>query len=422
MKHLISLWFAVPLLAFATPSADQSFDPQAAWSELEDVLRQQYAYADRAGLNFEKLVGEFGARAAKAANRQEFVDLSQSFLRHFRDPHLNLGPYDNDDYSVFPTGSDLRVVYRQGQFIVEDVKADSAADLAKIRPGAEIISIDGLAAKAAVEDVMAYKFEQLSDEQITYAINVSLGGKRNRERIIELSEAGKMIRHQLPASYAAIKALGQAAAVSYRQIENVGYIRFNNSLGKANTVKEFDEAISQMSNSKALIIDLRNTPSGGNTGVAEPVLGHFVKKKTAYQLYRVQEKGHSYRDAKLQVANVVPRTPYYGQPVVVLAGRWTGSMGEGMTIGWDAIGAIKIIGAPMADLLGGIKTVQLTQSASWLEFGFERMYHVNRSFREDFEPNLLTIPADRDAEGNDPALNQALNLLRTRLLKSNPGK
>jgi len=417
MKKLFSLLISLPLLAYATAPVEPAFNPKAAWLELENVIRQQYAYADRPGLNFAQLLKEFEGRASNAASRQEFKDLSQNFLRHFRDPHLNLGPYDSEDYSVFPTGSDMRAVYSQGKFIIEDVKADGAADLAKIRPGAEIISIDGLSARAAVEQVMGSQFDQLTAEQITYAINISLGGKRNCERVLELSAASQTSQHRLPASYEAIQALEKGPTLSYKQINDIGYIRFNNSLGKAETVKEFDQAISVLLKTKALIIDLRNTPSGGNTGVAEPILGHFVKKKTAYQLYRVQEKGHSYRDARLQVATTSPRSPYYAKTVVVLAGRWTGSMGEGMTIAWDAIGVRKIIGAPMADLLGGIKTVQLTQSNSWLEFGFERMYHVNKSFREDFEPGLLTIPADRDADGNDPALIQALRFLSEDLQK-----
>ena len=87
-------------------------------------------------------------------------------------------------------------------------------------------------------------------------------------------------------------------------------------------------------------------------------------------------------------------------------------MREGMTIGFDAIGATAIIGAPMADLLGGIKTKQLENSDTWLEVAFERLYHVDGTFREDFKPNELVIPADRDGQGGDPALTRALALLQ----------
>ena len=101
----------------------------------------------------------------------------------------------------------------------------------------------------------------------------------------------------------------------------------------------------------ALIIDLRNTPSGGNTGVAEPILGYFTETKTVYQLYRIQTDSQKYNDGKLKKAKTKPGNFIYNKPFVVLAGRWTGSMGEGMAIGLDALGAKAVIGAPMADLL-----------------------------------------------------------------------
>jgi len=34
-----------------------------------------------------------------------------------------------------------------------------------------------------------------------------------------------------------------------------------------------------MMNTKALIIDLRNTPNGGNTDVAEPIMGRLIQKQ-----------------------------------------------------------------------------------------------------------------------------------------------
>ena len=45
-----------------------------------------------------------------------------------------------------------------------------------------------------------------------------------------------------------------------------------------------------MNSTKALIIDLRNTVSGGNTSVAEPIMGMFTTTKQPYQLYENHKK------------------------------------------------------------------------------------------------------------------------------------
>lgn len=413
IKILITLVFSIFLISCFKTTREVEFNTKDAWQELEGVLKQQYAYIERPDLDVQEVFNEFESRAISANTKQEFADISQMFLRHFYDPHLNLGPYDENDFSVFPTGSDIRATYKNNKFIIEDIKANAAADLAGIRPGAEIITIDNLLVERSVEKVFGRKFEQLSLDQIIYGVNVSLGGYRNRERMISLKNRGKLKTYHLAASYDSINAIANGPTLTYKKLDEVGYIRFNNSLGNTNTINDFKEAIRAFSETKALIIDLRNTPSGGNTGVAEPILGHFVDKKTVYQLYQTQENGVSYKDANMQKAYVEHSTPHYAKPFVVLAGRWTGSMGEGMTIGLDALGAVTVVGAPMADLLGGIKTVKLTQSDTWLELGFERLYHVNRTYREDFEPQVMISPADRDHNGNDPALSLARKILKT---------
>jgi len=94
---------------------------------------------------------------------------------------------------------------------------------------------------------------------------------------------------------------------------------------------------------------------------------------------------------------------------VVLVGHWTGSMGEGMAIGFDAIGAKAVIGTPMADLLGGINQFQLPDSTITLELGFERLYHVNGSYREDFVPQAVSWDGHT---ASDSELNAAIALLK----------
>jgi C-terminal processing protease CtpA/Prc len=41
-------------------------------------------------------------------------------------------------------------------------------------------------------------------------------------------------------------------------------------------------------------------------------------------------------------------------PVVVLVNHWTGSIGEGMAIGLDAMHRARVVGTPMAHLAGAI--------------------------------------------------------------------
>ncbi|KPV96488.1 Peptidase family S41 [Pseudoalteromonas sp. P1-9] len=412
-KLITPFCLSLPILTLATfnINAATAFNATSAWQEVEHVLTKQYAYFDRLN-NTNTVLNQFKSKALKAKNKAEFNDISQQLMRAFSDPHLNLGPYDKNDFSVFPTGSDIRAIYQNGLFIVQDIKARSAADKSTLTLGSTIIKMDNQPIKPLIASLFGQEFENLSPHQIEYGLNVVLGGLRKQTRAITYKNNKGTHTITLAASYDAINALNDGPTLSYRNLDGLGYIRFNNSLGNNQTAASFKKAINALKHTRALIIDLRNTPSGGNTGVAEPILGHFVTEKTRYQTYRTQTSNMAYQNAPMQTAFVTPTKPHYAKPFIVLAGRWTGSMGEGMTIGLDALGAQTVIGAPMADLLGGIKTVTLEQSDAWLEMAFERLYHVNGSFREDFEPHILVIPTDRDNQGSDPALNKAIEYLQ----------
>ncbi|WIO74679.1 S41 family peptidase [Porticoccaceae bacterium LTM1] len=392
-------------------ACSNAFDSGRAWEELITTLKSDYAYLDRLNSEFDSLDSQFRTKALATTSKQEFIDVSQSFLRNFRDPHLNLGPMDKDDYIVYPTGSDIYAEVNGNTALVVDIKSGSDAFNNGLRTGMTIKEIDGLNIHEAIEIVTGLSIEKLSLAQKNYALNIALGGKRYQQRsLITATDEGQN-HYSLAASYDSINKLNDGPAISFKDINGIGYIRFNNSLGNLETVTEFEEAIQALKKSRAFILDLRNTPSGGNTGVAEPILGYFTDTEKVYQCYQTQTPGHSYTEATLQKAIAKPQAFYIDKPFVVLAGRWTGSMGEGMTIGLDALGAKAVIGSPMADLLGGIKKVELKQSGAWLELRFERLYHINGSFREDFIPDTLLDAADTNTQGKDPALMTAIEIL-----------
>ncbi|WP_339142824.1 S41 family peptidase [Pseudoalteromonas galatheae] len=405
------------ILASNFAAKAETFSALDAWKELDHNLQTHYAYLEDFK-NYQQTRQLFEKKLNNLDSKQAFIDLSQAYLRHFTDPHLNLGPLNEEDYSVYPTGADMYVEFYDNSALIIDVKRSSDADVKGLKPGDIVVKIDGNTITQAIQDVMQVPLSQLNKAQKSYALNVALGGKRYKTREIEFKRDTKLVTVELAASYDAINALGNGPKVSYEKIDEFGHIRFNNAMGNTQTVAEFKAALKSLGEVKGYIIDLRNTPSGGNTGVAEPILGHFTAAPSVYQKYRTQTGTVQFNKAELKDALTKPAKQQIKVPFVVLAGRWTGSIGEGMTIGFDALGADAIIGAPMADLLGGIKRLDLAQSDAWVEVGFERLYHVNGGFREDFEPNII-VAGDMDKNGKDVALETAVSVLHS---KTNKGQ
>jgi carboxyl-terminal processing protease len=169
-------------------------------------------------------------------------------------------------------------------------------------------------------------------------------------------------------------------------------IRFNDSLGQDATIAAFDSAMASARRGQRVILDLTDTPSGGNTTIARAVLGWFVVKPTFYQVHSVPAEQRQTGIARQWVEQVLPRPgKYHRGPIIVRVGRWTGSMGEGLAIGFDAVGA-RVEGDRMAGLLGAIYDHRLEKSGQVIKFPTERLSAVNGTPRERFVPRKAPTP------------------------------
>ena len=110
---------------------------------------------------------------------------------------------------------------------------------------------------------------------------------------------------------AADQVLNREARLSSRLLpNNVGYIRLHDSLGDDRVIGEFDSALERYGNTTGLVLDLRDTPGGGNTTVARAILGRFVRTEQPYQKHVLpsEERQSGIRRSWLEL--VTPRGPF----------------------------------------------------------------------------------------------------------------
>ncbi|RYE90729.1 MAG: hypothetical protein EOO37_02220 [Cytophagaceae bacterium] len=81
-----------------------------------------------------------------------------------------------------------------------------------------------------------------------------------------------------------------------------------------------------------------------------------------------------------------PWCPRYPGRLVVLGGHWTGSMAEGLLVGFHALG-VRTAGSGLADLLGALFNERLAFSDAKIDLGEEHLLQVNSQPREDFVPD-----------------------------------
>lgn len=403
----------VPDALAADSSAAAPFDAPAAFDEFETTLRATYAYLDRTDFDVDAHLARTRAAATKTTDRAEFRRLLHRSTFAFTDPHLLIAPLDDADPNVWPTSSDLALTLHEERFVVADVRAGSAADAAGVRPGWTVLAVDRTPIEARIAELFAGLLPAPTARQRSYAATLVVNGARAGSRVLEFMVDGQPRTLELPNPRELASQVSALEPLAVEIRDGVGIVRFHNSLGRQETVTAFDAAIRTCAGLDAMILDFRNTPSGGNTDVARGIIGHFVAEARPYQVHEIPAVERSTTVPRRFIELVLPRAPRFAGRVAVLGGRWTGSMGEGLVIGMHAAAGARTFTSDLGDLLGALHVQDLPVSGVTLELGAEALFHVDGTPRADFVGDVPLTSADRDPDGGDPALRAALAWLAT---------
>jgi carboxyl-terminal processing protease len=384
-------------------AAQQSYTSAQLLSDFDDLwrgLRDHYAYFDRKETDWNGVRELYRPRVARLSSRGEFVGLLEKVLDELYDPHTSLNTNLDTSFRLVPSGLDLWAEWIRGRAVITQVRAGFSAEQSGLRAGMEIVSINGMPINDAVRRHLPQSLRVINDEAKSWALLAVLAGTHNQRRVIQVKD-----RRGVTAVYALDLPL-QTTVDNYRHIpkvewrfiqRRVGYIRINDLIAPS-MVARFDDALENLRTSRGVVLDLRDVPGGGNTDIAEPILGRFVSRPAGYQQV-VPLTAPAY------VKTVAPRRWTYEGPTVVLVGRWTGSMGEGMAIGLDGMKRATVVGTRMAGLNGGIFSMRLLNTGIGVNYAGEKMNHINGSPRENFVPPVLVdLLNPRPGSVEDPIL------------------
>ncbi|MDF2382158.1 hypothetical protein JMG10_11810 [Nostoc ellipsosporum NOK] len=375
--------FLLPLLLFFffTPLFSQPY--QKDFLEFWQDIKDNYAYLEQQQIDWEKVKTIYEPQTAKITDQNEFIRLLENVLNELYNGHSSLNTNLPSSNRLVPSGSDLYVEKVKGKYIITDLRKGFGADLAGLKIGMQVKLFNGKPIDEQVKKFLPRYADQPTPKMYQYAIDMLFAGTHDTKREITVLENGKE-KIFSPVTYSNRSELLYAKALN----RTTAYIKINNSLGNNELIAEFDKTLDSFFQYKNLVIDLTETPGGGNSTVARAMMGRFVNESLPYQVHEFDEK--AYQTKRHWVEYVTPRKTIYTGHVYVLVGHWTGSMGEGMAIGFDGMKRATVIGTPMAGLLGAISNFQLTETKIGYQFPTERLYHVNGTPRENYVPAVLT--------------------------------
>ena len=359
------------------------------FEEFWEIINNNYAYFHQQGIDWKKVKEIYKPIAAKIQDDTSFIRFLENLLFELHNGHVSLNTNLKTSNRLIPSGADVFIEKINNQFIISDVRKNSGAELGGLRPGMVAIKFNGQDIPEQLNPFLPRYTNAHNSTMIQYAISMLFAGTHNKPRIITVMENGK-VKNYYPDS---VRRVNPSELLEYKLLDpKTGYIKIINSLGDNNLIGEFDKAVDSLIHAKTLVIDLSETPGGGNTTVARAIMGRFIKRKLPYQQHEYDELPFDTR--RHWVEYVLPRkTPFTGK-LYIIVGHWTGSMGEGIAIGFDGMKRGTVIGTRMAGLIGAISNFRLSETGIGFQFPVERLYHINGMPRENYIPAILTRNID----------------------------
>ncbi|MDC1266236.1 S41 family peptidase, partial [Flavobacteriaceae bacterium] len=117
------------------------------------------------------------------------------------------------------------------------------------------------------------------------------------------------------------------------------------------------------------------------------IMSRFINEPKPYQKHLYTAKSQNNPDIERSwIEYVSPRLEQYKHPIVILVGRWTGSMGEGLAIGFEGMERAEVVGTEMRRLAGEVYDFDFIHQKYGYKLSTAKLYHLNGTIREKYIP------------------------------------
>lgn len=357
---------------------------QKDFEEFWNDINSNYAYLKEQNIDWRKVKEIYKPQTEKISTNSEFIQLLEKVLNELYNGHSSLNINLNSSNRLIPSGQDIYVEKINNKFIITDLRKDFGSERSGLKVNMEITKFNGIPIYEQLNKFLPKFTQNHTSKMYQFALDMLFAGTHNIKREISVLEDG-IEKKYFPDEFkhTPLNTLLESKIIN----KNTAYIKINNSLGNNQLILDFDQILDNLLNYKNLVIDLTETPSGGNTTVARAIMGRFIDETLPYQKHEFYEQ---YDTKRVWTEFVTPRKKQFKGKVYILVGHWTGSMGEGIAIGFDGMKRAEIIGTKMAGLLGAISNFQMTETKIGYQFPTERLYQTNGKPREDYLPKILT--------------------------------
>jgi carboxyl-terminal processing protease len=318
-----------------------------------ETVRDKHWDPKLGGLNWQAVHDELLPKVEKAGSMEKAREVMTAMLERLKQSHFNIVPADLYKEVESPgsrdgnPGIDVRVI--ESKAYVSSIDPDSPAARRSIKPGWQIVRVDGKEVLPAIRKIQeGFSKSTLLDIMLTRSVTSRLYGKVGKAVTIDLlDEKDQSVGLELDRA----KPRGIMAQLGYlppmffwvegKKIKpNIGYVRFDMFFEPETLIKTVEEIVKSCGDCGGFVIDLRGNP-GGIGGLAMGVAGWFIDKPD-------QVLGTMYmRDTTMKFA-VFPRIDAFRGPLAILVDGCSGSTSEIFAGGLKDLKRARIFGTRTA--------------------------------------------------------------------------
>ena len=396
---LAALLLSAAAAAFAAPQAQRQQGED--FDALCGALDEGYVYFEMDHAAWKRACEKWRPRAVAAANTSEFVAALEGLVEELHDDNVTLSERSNLSRHL-PWDTDMYAVWRNGVAYIDSVRAFGDADVAGLRPGAVVLRVDDL----PIEQIMRTRLGPgtPSRRAQSWALRHTLAGPMSGVVSITVRDGDQVRTLRLERSEPRARIGRPVYARRMGDQRDIGYLRVRIGVDDAKLPGQFDVALDQLMDTRALILDLRDHPGPGVPEVTRAILSRFASTEAQWQL-REPREGPRVFDT------IGPRGRLYKGTLIVLVDRWTAAEGEAVATGLTAVANAHVVGTRMTGLRGVLREVRLPNSHIAASFPVERVFTVSGERREAYVPEVLVDLAAPQGGPGDPILYQGLKFL-----------
>ncbi|WP_291272093.1 S41 family peptidase [Geothrix sp.] len=390
------------------------------WSE----VKFNFVDTDRLdALDWDGLYLRYLPKVRSTTSTAAYYRLLAGLCAQLKDGHTNVypAPEIREAHSAQPL---LRTRLVEGRVLVTQVE-DAALKARGVKPGVEVVTVDGQPVKAYAESALA-PFQSASTPQDletrTYTYAFLAGPLGETPKVGFRDESGRAFELPVPRVAGAIrrKAMPLEPPFSFRMLPGDVALVTLGTFGTSEAADQFMEAFPGISKAKALILDVRAN-GGGNSSVGYRILATLAKEPFFGTTWATRDYKPAFRawERPRQVYRQSPSpmppdgARHFPGPVAVLTSPATYSAAEDFSVAFVAMKRGLVIGEPTGGSTGQPLFIRLPGGGSARICTKRDTFPDGKPFvGVGVQPDRLVQPRVEDfRQGRDTVLEAALGEL-----------